>query len=742
MLNVYSGDNLPRLRNDFTDFPRISKLSFPEVLFFVNVFQKRVTVASENICTLDDLGKLIESARLIPFTLKGLLKPLNEKYSTGLATDFLLKSSIQICKPKSAFDWTTKKFNKETIEANTLARKHAEKIQKLYKKESCGVLTKRFESLIKYQKQLLFLESLYEQLMQYYGDNESGNMIEIEPPKDLMEKLYQNAISLELPKKLKEMRLLDEFVNGPRVEDIIKEMEMFEEEEENTQIEVIKPERENKKHKEVKNQEIDEEQEPITKRTRGQKKGKNKQKRKNTNNDSENEPSDRENIMEEEEEWREEEDESEKNIKKRKYGKENERARNKSEKTDEIQQSKKVTKLKKLSAIEQEETENIIKSSEELLATHGLKKSNKNSEKSKENLKAEDQDLIILIEESEKQEVMKISKKEGLTDVTNNDLKASKIGSGLHKPFIAPKTAPVNAVKYISSDKAQNEKKECKPERMQIEEEEEKSIEKVQPSKNKRGLEPILLEKDSENGSKEKKKTVQEKTSKRGRPFKAEKMVQEIEEEFQQKIKSLAKKVRLEEATGVLGSSKTLTIDGKARDSKWIEEQMSRVYDWKKKYQEFVDNDKKQSGLSELVEELDDLAIKVPEMSKAIELNKTWKLWKNKAGGMNRKIKKRVEDIFDDNEDMVDIEELEKIVNEATHLRYIDSKDENLELLKAKLTIIKAIQEKFYSSGQMATLSQLKEAERKLKIQNIRIPELNILKQKVILFFLFNFIVL
>ena len=696
-----------------------------------------MTAASENICSLKDMKKLMESARLIPFSLRGLLKPLNEKYCTGLATDFLLKSVIQTCKPKSTFDWAKQKFDKQIIEENKAAIKNAEEIQKLYEKESCGALTKMFENVMKYHSQLIFLKSLYEQLGDYYGDNNMKG--EIEVPKDLMQKLYEKATALELPRKLGEMRLLEEFVLGPRTEDLIKEMDQLFEEED-TQMEVIQPEKKKEKESNKDAMEEEEEEQPIPKRTRGRKKNNNKTKKRNKDNESEDEQSDFEVEEEEEEEWKEEESDDIK-IKTRNRRKQEKEAERKIKyKNEKVEEVKKGSKLKKLSTIEKEAGDLII-SSEDLLAPKPQISEPKN--KTSENLNTEDQDFVILIEEAEKQEEdkqaqqqrneegVKTAKKQGLTDMTNTDLsllKTSKRGSNLHKPFTLPKMSD-------NPEKNKIEKKENNPEKMQIEEEEEKSSTKEIPQtkKTKNSLQSKSPDKTSDGKieieSKDKKTAGTEKTSKRGRPFKVEKMVQEIEEEFQQKIKSLPKKVHMEEAQKVLGSFKTLTIDGKTRDAKWVQEQMKKIYAWKDKYEDCVE--KKKSGLSELVEQIDDLGIKVPEMSKAIELNKAWKLWRNKAGGMNRKVKKKVENIYEDNEDMITIEDLEGIVREAEDLRYVDTEDGTLQELKTKLANVKKIQEKFHISGQMATFSHLKEADKKLKTLNVKIPELSVLKQKV-----------
>lgn len=171
VLEVYSQNTLSKLRSDLPEFPTLENLSFPELLFFVRVFQIRAEAASDNLSTANDLCKLANSAKLLPFTLSSFLKVINEKFYLSIATDILVKPLIALCYPKSAYNPSEKKFSNEIMARNSEAMITCQQILDLYTKKSCGVITNEFEIGMQYYQNLSFLQEFYNNISGLFDKN-------------------------------------------------------------------------------------------------------------------------------------------------------------------------------------------------------------------------------------------------------------------------------------------------------------------------------------------------------------------------------------------------------------------------------------------------------------------------------------------------------------------------------------------------------------------------------------------
>lgn len=146
-MEIYSDEKTPKLRSDLQDLPIHEGFSFPEILFFVVVFQKRVEAALDNLSSLQDLENLINLAKMTPFPLIGLLKGLNKKYYFGLVADIISEPWITSCEPKST-----------TNQKNIL--KFAKRVQNLFLQSAGGVISTQYERLNKYIESLTSNEEL------------------------------------------------------------------------------------------------------------------------------------------------------------------------------------------------------------------------------------------------------------------------------------------------------------------------------------------------------------------------------------------------------------------------------------------------------------------------------------------------------------------------------------------------------------------------------------------------------
>lgn len=174
VLEIYSQNKLSKLRSDLPEFPTLENLSFPELLFFVVVFQIRAEAALNNLSAVKDLCRLANSAKLLPFNLSSFLKIINEKFYLSIATDLLAKPWIALCSPKSAYNPTEKKFSNEIMTRNSEAMITCQQILDLYTKKSCGVITSEFETGMQYHQNLSFLQEFYNNISGLF-DKDSRN---------------------------------------------------------------------------------------------------------------------------------------------------------------------------------------------------------------------------------------------------------------------------------------------------------------------------------------------------------------------------------------------------------------------------------------------------------------------------------------------------------------------------------------------------------------------------------------
>jgi len=176
LLEVYK-NNQVKVKEDLRDFPHAEKLSFPEVLLFVNVFYKRAQVLLGNLCQISAIEALLKAAKMIPFPLNHLIKSLNTKYFTGLALDSLLQSNIEQCRPESAYEPIKKKFDEAIIRRNTNVLEQVSEFETIYVKKPVKILTSQYVELRTLKKQLGFLKKVYEEIadeFNYNGRNKSG----------------------------------------------------------------------------------------------------------------------------------------------------------------------------------------------------------------------------------------------------------------------------------------------------------------------------------------------------------------------------------------------------------------------------------------------------------------------------------------------------------------------------------------------------------------------------------------
>ncbi len=171
-MEVYSDEKLPIFKEELPRFPNLKVLSFPEVVFFAVVFQKRAEAASRNLIRSSDLEDLIQSARYIPFTLGAQLRMLNQKHFCGLVADVVLEPYINRCAPESAYFAYDMNFNEDMIKRNKGSIKQIIELKELYLKEACGVITECYSAAVGFQKQLIFLKELYDGIVKYFNHND------------------------------------------------------------------------------------------------------------------------------------------------------------------------------------------------------------------------------------------------------------------------------------------------------------------------------------------------------------------------------------------------------------------------------------------------------------------------------------------------------------------------------------------------------------------------------------------
>ena len=580
-------------------------------------------------------------------------------------------------------------FNKTTMDQNRISAKQALDIQKLYMDKSCGVITNSLEVLMGYSRQQAFLIELYPQIVKYFGEYENkGPKDKVtkkqecsQPSKELMIMFHEKVSSLGFPDEFAEVELLEKLINGSL--DIQPQLDIDEQDQ----------------SEKASNDNKDDEQEHD------------EDKKAKSGIESD----------EEEEEWIANSDDGSEDGAKR--AKKTKQIRNREDEA--VKASKKSIKsnLSRMSRSEDEP----VKTSEDLVGLNTSKKVTKMASKTCKNSKEKKSKSSDSVEKS-------IQKGKELMDIESTRDSKTKLVSKL-------KYVEVNCLKDITNiEKHKRAEVADEKKSMDLEEEAEIVIEEEEEEDGNTDEEKIDKKMTEENagrvkkdGLNNKKESAKGKVNKRGRPAKAEKIAIEIEKDYKSEIKDLKGKLSIEDAQKALGNSK---IDGNQEDSETIQQQIKKTLDWKKKYKDCIENNR--GNMEELVEELQELELEVPEMKSAIQKKKCWRLWQNKAKGLMRRLKKKNENLFESNEDMVTIEEIEEIIKEADDIESGNSQDKTLQEFKTKLKNVQKIQEKFQSSGHMSVLSFQKDAEKKLKTQNIKIPEFKILKQRVKKFFDYN----
>ena len=205
------------------------RLSLPELLFFVVVFQKRAEAACDNLSTGQELEDLLKTASTLPFSLSSQLSFVNQKHYCSLVTDILLEAYVERCGPASAYDPYSNTFQEKIVKRNNSSIKCIKELQKIYLKETCGVITQTYNLAVSYEKQLIFLQELYQSLVKSFNTLDQSKK---DPFAHLLQKsksssdsslprLSQPALLLflskgnaaGLPKDFEEMKLLETMTN-------------------------------------------------------------------------------------------------------------------------------------------------------------------------------------------------------------------------------------------------------------------------------------------------------------------------------------------------------------------------------------------------------------------------------------------------------------------------------------------------------------------------------------------------
>jgi len=211
-----------------------------------------------------------------------------------------------------------------------------------------------------------------------------------------------------------------------------------------------------------------------------------------------------------------------------------------------------------------------------------------------------------------------------------------------------------------------------------------------------------------------------------GRPPKEETILHEIEQDYEERLRAINEKISLDVIEENLASYKEQGEDHP--EIKIFEEALEKTFDWKRRYEQAVEENN--GELTQIIEEIDLLEIKLPEMEEAVEYQKRYWIWKNKAINMGRKIKKRRTNIYEIN-DEVELEDLEDIIREGEEdIKKMESTDENFEDLKEKLDKVIFIQASLKKTMTWK-LADLLEIEKELKGINVRFDEVLILKDTI-----------
>jgi len=211
-----------------------------------------------------------------------------------------------------------------------------------------------------------------------------------------------------------------------------------------------------------------------------------------------------------------------------------------------------------------------------------------------------------------------------------------------------------------------------------------------------------------------------------GRPPKEENILHEIEQDYEERLRAINEKISLDVVEENLASYKEQGEDHP--EIKIFEEALEKTFDWKRRYEQAIEDNNE--DLTQIIEEIELLEIKLPEMEEAVEHQKKYWIWKNKAINMGRKIKKRRTNIYEMN-DEIELEDLQEIIREGEEeIKKMESTDENFEDLKEKLDKIIFIQASLKKTSSWK-LADLLEIEKELKGINVRFDEVLILKDTI-----------
>jgi len=213
-------------------FQPIKSISLPEVLFFVNIFQKRIEAATRNICEEGSLVEIFNLAEMIPFAVTGLLTPVYEKFYTAIAADLLMTPEIESCTPLKIYNSLTKAFDQNNLRKNAARLGHAESLQENYFNKPCQIITVKTREVHSLIHQLRFLtEEFYNDLKDIFASKDGssnasslratplkvGSLTPIKEqlpavPDYKIVKLYERATEVGLPQDSEEMKLMDLYI--------------------------------------------------------------------------------------------------------------------------------------------------------------------------------------------------------------------------------------------------------------------------------------------------------------------------------------------------------------------------------------------------------------------------------------------------------------------------------------------------------------------------------------------------
>ena len=218
----------------------------------------------------------------------------------------------------------------------------------------------------------------------------------------------------------------------------------------------------------------------------------------------------------------------------------------------------------------------------------------------------------------------------------------------------------------------------------------------------------------------------------KGRPRKAEAFYDEIQKVYRLKLKALDEKPALEDAQRTLGLEKKNVFKRpeNAKRNEYLENVIEEAMEWGKKFKNAFEN-KNYLKLGKLADEIDRLSIRTPEMAKVLEMKKDWDIWVIKVEDVDKRLKKKVNNIFTEADKMVPYEDVKEVVDGRRRIQQMDHDNRKVAELERKLESIGKLRNKIIEAKSSKNFSKAKDFERELKDINISIPEIEILQQKV-----------